>query len=375
MMAAPIYLDHAATCPPLPAVVSAMATALTAGLGNPSARHHAPGRAAAELVEQSRSALADLLRTHPDTLVFTSGATEAIAQAVLGTAERLLPHRPVWVAGAADHAAVHACLARTAAAGAELRILPVDRDGRPDPGTLDRIDDRTALVCWTLVNNETGVIHDPAPVAERCRRHGALLLLDASQAPLRMALDLPATGADLAVLSAHKMHGPAGLGALWIRRGLDLPPLIPGGGQEGGRRGGTPPAWAHAGWAAACRWLAAEGPGLHRRLLMLTDRLETGLRRGLPGVVIHGGGAGRAPGITMATLPGLGRRWLPALRRIAASAGSACGSGTGEPSRVLAAMGVPAAQAATALRLSSGAGTSASDIDLAIEEAVAGARA
>jgi cysteine desulfurase len=368
-----IYLDHAATCPPLPRVQAAIAAAMAADLGNPEARHHAPGRTAAAVVDRARAALAALVGCRSDELVFTSGASEAISHAVFGVAESLLRDRPVMVAGAADHAATTAALARVAGAGGIIRTMPVDRQGRIPPAALSAIDDRTALVCLLHVNNETGVIADPAPVADICRRHGALLLLDASQAPLRMPVDLAASGADLAVLSAHKMHGPGGLGALWIRRGLGLPPLIAGGGQEGGRRGGTPPVHALAGWAAACEWLRSDGPAIRARLRDLGERLEARLREGLPGLVVQGAGVPRAPGITMVTLPGLGRRWLPGLRRVAASAGSACGSGTGEPSRVLTAMGLPAAEAVASLRLSLGAGSDGIGVDAGADEIIAAA--
>ncbi len=370
-----IYLDHAATCPPLPRVQAAVAAAMAAGLGNPEARHHGAGRAAAAVVATARAALAGLVGCRDQELIFTSGASEAISQAVFGVAERLLAERPVLVGGAADHAATSAALARVAGAGGEIRTLPVDRQGRIPRSALAAIDGRTALVCLLLVNNETGVIADPAPVVDACRRHGALLLLDASQAPLRMAVDLGASGADLAVLSAHKMHGPGGLGALWVRRGLGLPPLIAGGGQEGGRRGGTPPVHALAGWADACAWLRTEGSSVRARLQDLGDRLEARLRQELPGLVIQGADAPRAPGITMVTVPGLGRRWLPGLRRVAASAGSACGSGTGEPSRVLTALGIPAGEALSSLRLSLGAGNDADSVDAAADDIIAAAKA
>jgi len=326
-MSAALYLDANATEPLRPEARASVIGALEAG-GNPSSVH-AAGRAARRLLEGAREALASRFGARAQDLVFTSGGTEANALAIrgLGRGRRVL-------AGATEHAAVLA-----AAPGCET--IPVRPDGTVDLMALSALLEAggPALVCLMAANNETGVLHPVAEAAELCRRHGALLHVDAVQAAGRLPLDLAATGADSLALSGHKLGGPPGAGALLLRPGLDLPALIAGGGQERGRRGGTEPLPAIAGFAAAA---GAADPAAAGRLAALRDRIEAGIRSLAPEAVIAGAGAPRLPNTSSIILPG-----VPAETQVIAldlagiriSAGAACSSGKVARSHVLAAMG------------------------------------
>ena len=350
-----------------------MQRALLADFANPAARHHAMGRTALGLVDEARSAVAALLHVRPDEIVFTAGATEACNLAIFGVAARLLGTRPRFVATAVEHPAVLAPLDRLTALGADVQRIPVHADGSFDlDAARALIDDRTALVSAMLVNNETGTIHDVAALAELAHAHGALLLCDATQAPARMAVDLPALGCDLAAVSAHKLYGPKGVGALWLRRGLALEPHLLGGGQERGLRPGTLNTPGIAGFGVAARIAAERLPARIAHLTALSTQLEEHLRTELPGLVIHG--AERAPGVAMLTLPGLRHGWLAQLAEVAASAGSACASGTGEASHVLTALGVARDDARNSVRISLGEGTTAAETTRIAESLTRGAR-
>jgi cysteine desulfurase len=315
---APLYLDANATEPLRPEARDALLAALEAG-GNPSSVH-ALGRAARHRLEEARAAVAARFGGE---VVWTSGGTEANALAIhgLGQGRRVL-------AGATEHAAVLA-----AAPGAET--LPVRHDGTLDLDALrDALRGPPALVCAMAANNESGVFHPLAEIAALCREAGALLHVDAVQAA-RTGFDLAAAGADSAALSGHKLGGPPGAGALLLRPGTHLPPLIAGGGQERGRRGGTEALPALAAFAAAAESPAAE-------LRPLRDAIEAGLREVAPEAVIAGRGAPRLPNTSLIVLPG-----IPAETQVIAldlagvqvSAGAACSSGKVARSHVLAAMG------------------------------------
>ena len=366
-----IYADHHATTPCLPEAAAAVAAALAAAPGNPGSRQHPGGRAAQAIVDDARAAAADLLGVRADGIIFTSGATEALNLAILGVMERQLAHRPRIVAPATEHPAVLAPLARLAEAGAEVIHPALDRAGR----VLSLgVDGRTALVCLQAVNQETGLMHDLPALAAEAHAAGALVLCDATQAPSRMAVDAHALGADLVACSSHKIYGPPGVGVLWLRPGLGLAPQIHGGGQERGLRGGTPNVPALAGFAVAAR-VARERADLRgTHLRTLTARLEAALQAALPRLVIHAADARRAPGVSMITLPDLRPGWLAQLAAVAASGGSACSSGTGQPSPVLTALGVPSEDARNSLRLSLGEGTTAEDVDAIAAAVIRGAR-
>ncbi len=318
-----LFLDANATEPLRPAPRGAVARALD--LGNPSSVH-AEGRAARAALEQARAALAARFGGE---VVFTSGGTEANALAI----RSLAVGRRVLV-GATEHPAVLA-----AAPGAER--APVRSDGTLDLGELARLlDGPPALVCTMAANNETGVLHPLREVAALCRARGALLHADAVQAA-REGFSLAGSGADSAALSAHKLGGPKGAGALLLRPGLALAPLIAGGGQERGRRGGTEALPALLGFAAA-----RPEPGEATRLATLRDRIEAGIRALAPEAVIAGQGAPRLANTSLVVLPG-----IPAeiqvialdLAGVAVSAGAACSSGKVARSHVLDAMGLDGA--------------------------------
>jgi cysteine desulfurase len=325
----PLYLDANATEPLRPAARAAAIAALEAG-GNPSSVH-AAGRAARRLLETAREAVAARFGAQPRDTVFTGGGTEANALAIrgLGRGRRLLR-------GATEHPAVLAA----AEAG---ETIPVHPDGTADLDALARLlaEGGPALVCLMAANNETGVLHPLAEAAALCRAAGALLHVDAVQAAGRLPLSLEALGADSLALSGHKLGGPAGAGVLLLRPGLDLPPLIAGGGQERGRRGGTEPLPAIAGLAAAL--LPPEAAATEAaRLAALRDRIEAGIAAMAPEAVIAGAAAPRLPNTSCILLPG-----APAETQVIAldlagvrvSAGAACSSGKVARSPVLAAMG------------------------------------
>lgn len=336
-MTGALFCDANAGEPLRPAARAAAIAALDLP-GNPSSVH-AEGRAARRLLEQARETVAAAFGARPQDVVFTAGGTEANALAVRGLAagRRVL-------AGATEHPAV-----LRAAPGAAL--LPVRADGTLDLAALEAAlaAGGPALVCLMAANNETGVLHPLAEAAAICRRHGALLHVDGVQAAGRVALALGE--ADSLALSGHKMGGPKGAGALLLRPGLDLVPLIGGGGQERGRRGGTEPLPAIAGLAAAA---AAARPEQAERLAALRDAIEAGIAARAPEARFPGRGAPRLPNTTSILLPG-----VPAETQVIAldlagvrvSAGAACSSGKVTASHVLAAMGL-GDQAACAIRVS-----------------------
>jgi cysteine desulfurase len=329
-----LYLDANATEPLRPEARAAAIAAMELP-GNPSSVH-AAGRAARRVLEEARARVAARFGAAAREVVFTSGGTEANAMAIAA----LRRGRRVLV-GATEHPAV-------IRAGEGAERLPVLGDGRLDLEALDSAlsSGEPALVCLMVANNETGVIHPVAEAAAICRRHGALLHLDAVQAAGRMPLDALALGAETLAISGHKLGGPKGAGALILRPGLDLAPLVAGGGQERGRRGGTEALPAIAGLGAAAE--AAE-PEAAARLVALRDAIEAGL--GLP---VAGAGAPRLPNTSCVALPGVSAETQVIaldLAGVQVSAGSACSSGKVARSPVLEAMGL-GELAGSAIRIS-----------------------
>jgi cysteine desulfurase len=334
---APLNLDANATEPLRPEARAAVLAALDLP-GNPSSVH-ADGRAARRLLEDSRATLAQAFGARAQDVVFTAGGTEANALAVRGLAagRRVL-------AGATEHPAV-------LRAAPDATLLPVHDDGTIDLDALAAAlaAGGPALVCLMAANNETGVLHPIGPATALCRAHGALLHVDAVQAAGRVPLALD--GADSLAISGHKMGGPKGAGALLLRPGLDPAPLVAGGGQERGRRGGTEPLPALAGLAAA---VVAADPGATARIAALRDAIDAGIAGLAPEARIPGHTAPRLPNTTSILLPG-----VPAETQVIAldlagvrvSAGAACSSGKVGPSHVLAAMGF-GTEAACAIRVS-----------------------
>jgi cysteine desulfurase len=343
------YLDANATQSLRPAARAAILQALDVA-GNPSSVHHA-GRAARRVLEDAREAVAARFGGRPQDLVFTSGGTEADALAI----HAMSPGRRLIIS-AIEHDAV-----RAAAAGAA--IVPAAADGIADMGALEALlgDGAPALVCLMLANNETGVIQPVARAAELCRRHGAVLHVDAVQAAGRIPLSLDALGAHSLAISSHKLGGPAGAGALLLAP--DAPfaaPLIAGGGQERGRRGGTPPVALIAGFAAAAR--ASEQDDLDRvaRLRDVAERAALAA-----GAVVCGDPANRLPNTACLALPGVradAQVIAFDLEQIAVSAGAACSSGKVATSHVLQAMGL-GSLAGHAIRVSLPWDVSQDDVD------------
>jgi len=353
-----VYLDHAATTPVRPEVVARMAQVL-ASFGNPSSVH-GEGRAARRILEDARTLLADTLGVDPDGITFTSGGTEANDLA-LGAAAG----RPILV-GATEHASVLEAVP-------EAPRIPVGPDGLIDMATLAEVlaEHRPGLVSVMLVNNETGVVQDIKRLAAEVRAAGALLHVDAVQAFGKLPdVTLAALGCDLLTVSAHKIGGPQGVGALAARPGLVLPARLRGGGQEGRRRAGTHNLPGIAGFAQAIRLLDPLEP---TRLLGLRHRLEARLLAGLADAgadaAIAGDAAPRAPHITTLILPGRPAE-LQVIRLdlagIAVSAGAACSSGKVQASHVLQAMGL-GALAGCALRLSLGWSSTEAEVDRAAD--------
>ena len=357
----PVYLDHNATTAVRPEARDAVSRAL-ALTGNPSSVHGS-GRTARRLVEDARDAVAALVGASPASLVFTSGGTEANNLALRGVAKRARV-----LCSAVEHTSVLSVMDG-------IVEIPVDGDGVVDLGALETLlagEDEPALVSVMLANNETGVLQPVADVAALAHAHGALMHCDAVQAAGKMAIDLGSLGCDLMSLSAHKIGGPPGVGALVVTGGVaddwPLSPILRGGGQERGRRAGTENVPGIAGFGAAAR-AAREGLADFARLGPWRDRIEDRLREHA-GSRVYGFGAPRLANTSCLTMPGVEAETQVIqfdLAGLAVSAGAACSSGKVEPSRVLAAMGAGAEEAATAIRVSLGWNTTEDDADKFVE--------
>ena len=350
------YLDYNATAPMRPAVADAMAAALGA-FGNPSSVHRF-GRAARQRVEEARATVAALVGARPGQVVFTGGGTEANNLALAGTG------RPALVS-----AIEHDSVLRAAPAAPRL---PVRADGTIE---LDALDDllgasaQPAVVSVMLANNETGVIQPVAAATALAREHGALVHCDAVQAPGRIRVDFDALGVDMMSLSAHKLGGPQGVGALIVADRVTLAPSLRGGGQERQRRAGTENVAGIVGFACAAE-AAVEAIADMARLGRLRDRLEQALRALAPDLVVFGAGAPRLANTSCPTMPGVAAETQVMaldLAGVAVSAGSACSSGKVAPSHVLAAMAAEQSQADQAIRVSLGWATVDADIDRMID--------
>jgi cysteine desulfurase len=378
----PIYLDNHATTPVDPRVLAAMRPWWEANFANPASVEHALGREAEAAVEAARAEVAALIGAEPREVVFTSGATEANNLAIKGAARFAAAHgdgRRRVVTLATEHKCVLESVRDLEAEGFEPVVLPVEPNGLLD---LERLRDAlaaapTLFVSVMAVNNEIGVIQDLAGIAALAREAGALLHTDAAQAAGRVPLDVEALGLDLLSLSSHKMYGPKGIGALYVRRKprVRLAPLLSGGGQERGLRSGTLPTPLVVGFGEAARLAAIEGPLDAGRTREQRDRLMAALRTAIPGVRLNGDAERRVPGNLNLTFPATVRDgemdWpdaqaiMAAAPAICVSTGSACSSAAIEPSYVLRAIGLPEAEARATLRIGIGRFTSPADADLA----------
>lgn len=331
-----VYLDYNATAPLRPEAHDALTAALA--LGNPSSVHE-EGRKARALIEEARRAVAELAVAVPETVIFTSGGTEACN---LALNLRAAPAGPVGrvLVSAIEHSAVLEAAKQT---GLPVSQLPVTADGAVDMAAFDTAlqDDTPALVCVMLANNETGVIQPVAEMAAKTRDHGSLIFCDAVQAAGKMPVNMMALGVDALSLSGHKLGAPMGVGALLTRPGVVVPPQLHGGGQELGRRAGSENIAGIAAFAAAAK-AAQAGLAAFGDLAAQRDAMEAALAAAEPDITVFGQGAARLPNTSCFALDGLSSETLVMaldLAGIAVSAGSACSSGKVSQSHVLAAMG------------------------------------
>ncbi|MDX3899546.1 MAG: cysteine desulfurase family protein [Sphingobium sp.] len=353
-----IYLDYQATTPLAPEAFEAMLPLLRDQFANPHSAHR-PGRAAAAAVEVARDRVAAALGLAGGRLIFTSGATEALNIAIMGAARigKAAGRRRI-VTIATEHAAVRDTVAALEAEGCEPVLLPVDGAGLVDlDAARGAIDERTALVAAMLVNNEIGVIQPVDLLADMARQAGAPFLCDAVQGFGRVALP---QGADMVAISAHKVHGPKGIGALWLRDGLTLPPLIHGGGQEGGLRSGTLSPALCAGFGVAADLLAHRGEQDAAHVEALWRRA----RALFAGWTLNGAEEARYHGNLNIRREGLdAARLMSDCRSVAFSLGSACASGSGRPSHVLQAIGLSDRQARGSVRIGFGRYTTPDELE------------
>ncbi|NIJ08375.1 cysteine desulfurase [Sphingomonas vulcanisoli] len=364
-----IYLDYQATTPLAPEAKAAMLPWLDQ-CGNPHSPHR-PGREAKAAVELARNQIAAPFGPG-GRLFFTGGATEAVNWAIKGVMAGAPPDRRKLVTIATEHACVLDSAAAMAAQGYEVVILPVESDGIVRLEDARRaIDDRTALVVAMQVNNEIGVLQPVELLGELAQHHGAVMLCDAVQGYGRIA---PPANCDLIALSAHKIHGPKGIGALWVRDGLAPAPLLHGGGQEGGLRSGTLSPMLCAGFGAAAALAAVRIDDDWRHVLALADHARAGFRDA--GWHVNGSRSRRYPGNLNLRRDGLdSARLISELRDIAFSAGSACASGSGRPSHVLRAIGLSDTEARASIRLGFGRYTTMDEIEEAVARINAAAAA
>lgn len=368
----PIYLDYCATTPCDPAVVEAMQPFFTTYFGNASSASHIFGWQAAEAVQIAREQIAQLIHAFPDEIIFTSGATEALNLAIQGIYACYGGSSNHLISCTTEHHAVLDTLQFLEQhRGARVTYLPVDSGGKIDLDELEKaINDKTILICLMYANNETGVLHPVKSIAEIAHRHGIPFLTDATQAAGMLPVDVETDGIDLMAMSAHKMYGPKGIGALFIRkrfqgRKLQLIPLLHGGGQEKGWRSGTLNVPAIVGFGKAAELAMQSREITAMQLKKLRDALESALSKA--GCIIHAYDEPRLPHVSHVYTPGVPSRILiPALAtELALSAGSACSSATGKPSHVLKAMGMSDEEAFSSLRISLGRFTTAEDVQLA----------
>ena len=368
----PVYLDNQATTRCDPRVLEAMLPWFCDDYGNPNSAEHVMGRKAEAAVEEARAQVGRLIGAEGREIIFTSGATESNNIAIKGAARfaaSMGDARRRVITVATEHKCVLESVADLAAEGFEPVFLPVGSDGLLDPDTLRHaLQTPTLLVSIMAVNNETGVIQNLAGLASIAKQAGALIHSDLAQAVGKIPLDLAGWKVDLASISGHKLYGPKGVGALFVRRRprVRLSPLFSGGGQERGLRSGTLPAPLIVGLGEACRLAGLEMAAEAERVAGLRGGLLDRLRDGVPGIRVNGSVQARIPGNLNLTFPrATASDLLAALPDLCVSTGSACSSAAVEPSYVLRAMGLSDAEAERTLRIGIGRFTSAADIDYA----------
>jgi len=371
----PIYMDYNATTPVDPRVVEVMLPCMTAHFGNAASRTHPFGWAAAKLAERARESLAAGIGARPEEIIFTSGATESNNLAIKGA---------LWVAeGRGDHivtcatehkAVLDPCQA-LARGGASVTVLPVDPSGRLDPARVAAaLTPRSALVSIMLANNETGTLQPIAEIAAACREHRVLLHCDATQAVGKMLVDVTALGVDLLSFSAHKLYGPKGAGALFVRRRkppVRLVPLLDGGGHEQGLRSGTLNVPGVVGFARALELCLSELPQEGARLTALRDRLQGAICSRLAAVTVNGHPGERLPNTVNLSFAGVdGAALLVGLAEVAVASGSACTSADPRPSHVLLALGRSKELANASIRFSLGRANTPEEVEIVADAVV-----
>ena len=376
---APIYLDYQATTPVDTRVLAEMLPWFTEKFGNPHSTTHAYGREAEAAVEQARGEVAALIGAEAREIVFTSGATESNNLAIKGAAHF---HRDLGKDHIITVATEHKCVLESALAlereGFRLTMLPVDARGLVDMDALaTAIDERTAVASVMAANNEIGVLQPIAEIGALCRARNVLFHSDAAQAVGKVPVDVDAMNIDLLSISGHKIYGPKGIGALYVRRRprARLSPLFDGGGQERGMRSGTLPTPLCVGLGAAARVAGAEMVAEAERLLGLRRRFLAAIQARVPQVRLNGDAERRLPGNLNLSFPGApALALMQACPGLALSTGSACTAAEVEPSYVLRALGVPEALAAASLRLGFGRYTTDSEVDFAVDALAAAAQ-
>ncbi len=374
----PIYLDYQATTPTDPRVVEKMLPYFTEKFGNPHSRNHEYGWEAEEAVEIARAQVASIIGADPREVIFTSGATESNNIAIKGVMRFHKDRRNHMITVMTEHKCVLESARHLEMEGVEATYLPVRQNGLIDLEALrNAITNKTALVSIMAVNNEIGVIQPLKEIGALCREKGAYFHTDAAQATGKIAIDVNAMNIDLLSASGHKIYGPKGIGALYVRRKprVRLEALIHGGGQERGFRSGTLPTPLCVGLGEACAIAEKEMSAEAERLRYLRDRLLKGIKDGLPDVYVNGDLENRIPGnlnISFAYVEGEGL--MMGIKSLSVSSGSACTSASLEPSYVLRALGVEEELAHTSIRFGFGRFTTEQDIDYAIEQVVTAVR-
>jgi cysteine desulfurase len=364
----PIYMDHNATTPVAPEVFEAMRPYFTERFGNPASHGHRFGAVAEAAVGMARGQVARLIGAHPEEIVFTSGATESDNLAIKGIARAYREQGTHLITSWIEHPAVLDPCRRLEREGCEVTYVPVDRDGLVDPGDVERaITSRTILVSVMLANNEIGTLQPLEELGRICKARRVLLHSDAVQGVGKIPVDVNTLGVDLLSLTAHKLYGPKGAGALYVRAEnprVRLVAEMDGGGHERGRRSGTLNVPGIVGLGKACELAGELLDAEAARLTALRERLWAGLQERLGGVHLNGHATRRLPGTLHVRFDGVdAQALLAALPDVALSATSACSSGSGEPSHVLRALGLPAPLALSSVRFGLGRRTTEADVD------------
>ncbi len=367
----PIYLDYQATTPTDPRVVEAMLPYFTTKFGNPHSRSHAYGWEAEDAVEIARSQVGDLIHAGPKEIIFTSGATESNNLAIKGIAHFYGDKKKHIITLATEHKCVLDSCRHLELEGFEVTYLPVQKNGLLDLDMLkNAITENTVLVSVMAVNNEIGVIQPLEEIGAICRARGVFFHTDAAQAFGKIPLDVEKMNIDLMSISAHKIYGPKGVGALYVRRRprVRLQPLLTGGGQERGFRSGTLPTPLVVGFGKAAEIAGKEMAVENARLHTLSARLSRGIMEAIPDVFLNGDAERRIPGnLNLSFAYVEGESMLMAIRELAVSSGSACTSASLEPSYVLRALGIGDELAHTSIRFGLGRFTTEEEVDRAID--------